>query len=484
MRTTLFCLAFCISLAATAQINITYQESPRQLTPPMNNNEVLKRFSSIIAATTISCDDSCKTNYGPYLQLINFLQDHYPLLHQQLDRKIINNYSLLYKWEGTDTSLSPNLLISHYDVVPVEQHAMHKWLCEPFAGVVDTAFIWGRGTIDAKFQLAAILEATETLLAENYKPERTIYFAFGHDEETGGRNGAARISQYLQDQHLTFNMILDEGGGIADGIFPGVVEPIAFIGTSEKGFMNIELSVEEAGGHSSAPPRETPITILSNGIAKLNSSPMKSKMNHATEEMLVTVKPYMDRKSRFAMNHQKLFRKRILRQLAANPASDALIRTSISPTMIQGGVKENSLPSFASANLNVRSLPEDSPDEIRAHIITTLGDARIKVKIQPGTKSSISETRTSSAAYQNLKHIIQLHFPGTIVAPVICIATTDSHHYAAMSSNILRFTPAVINDAEKHMMHGENERISIRNYLQSIRFYHDLIKASDPHHPG
>jgi carboxypeptidase PM20D1 len=182
------------------------------------------------------------------------------LVHQKLELRIVNNYSLLYEWKGTEASLLPGLFVAHFDVVPTE--GMGNWEHPPFSGHIDGDFIWGRGALDNKSQMMGMLESVEDLLRQNISPRRTLFFAFGHDEESGGDQGAGQIKSHFSDRDLKFEFILDEGGAMMKDVFPGTSAIFAFIGTAEKGYLDIGLSVRTVGGHSSVPPMENAIEIL------------------------------------------------------------------------------------------------------------------------------------------------------------------------------------------------------------------------------
>lgn len=463
-------------LSAFSQINTEVND---ELNQKFNIDDAVERLSQSIRFPTVSYRDTTLIIFEPYIAFIDFLVQSYPLVHRHLERKIINRFSLLYIWEGADTSLLPILFLAHYDVVPVDSNTRSLWQHAPFKGQVDDSYIWGRGTVDDKFQVITLLEAAEQLLKEGFVPNRTIFFAFGHDEETGGENGALQISRYLQSQNKSFEMILDEGGGVTQGIYPGIKKKIAFIATAEKGYMNAELSVRAKGGHASAPPKETAISILAAAISKLDHHPAPKRLVKPVEEMLETLKPYCNKKTKLALNNKWLFKNKILEKLSENQVSNTLVRTVITPTIISGGAKENSLPAFAMVNLNIRILPGDSVGSVMQFMKTTIQDERVSIRISGPYKNPSPVTSLAGEPYRLLKTLINEHFPDAIVAPALSIVTTDTRHYTSLSRNILRFTPVILVNEEKEMVHGYNERISKSNFMDGIWFYYDLMKAAD-----
>ncbi len=195
-----------------------------------------------------------------------FLIESFPALHKRLARETINQHSLLYTWQGREPKLKPILLMAHMDVVPVDPASEKSWTHAPFSGQIAGDYIWGRGSMDDKASLMAILEAVEQLLTEGFQPARTIHLAFGHDEEIGGHNGAAQIAATLAARNVQLDYVLDEGMNILSGIIDGVSAPVALIGIAEKGYLSIELSAAAAGGHSSIPPQDNAIGRISRAL--------------------------------------------------------------------------------------------------------------------------------------------------------------------------------------------------------------------------
>src|SRR5688572_24983906 len=226
-----------------------------------NASITAERFTTALTFPTISTQDSATFDPAPFTELHTWIEDAFPNVTRRLTREIVANYSLLYTWTGSDTTLDPILLMGHLDVVPVEPGTESRWTHPPFAGVVADGFVWGRGTLDDKASVVAILEAVEWLLSQGYEPRRTIYLAFGHDEELGGFSGAAAIAAILKERAGRLGFLVGEGGVVAEGLMPGVSRQVALIGVVEKGSIGVELTVERTGGHSSMPPVHTAVGV-------------------------------------------------------------------------------------------------------------------------------------------------------------------------------------------------------------------------------
>ncbi|MEP7344972.1 MAG: M20/M25/M40 family metallo-hydrolase, partial [Gemmatimonadaceae bacterium] len=204
------------------------------------------RFAASLRFPTISTQDSAQFNPQPFLALHEYLRAAFPAVDSSLTREVVNGYSLLYTWQGSDTTLAPILLMGHMDVVPVEPGTESLWKHPPFAGDTAGGFLWGRGSMDDKVSVLGILEGAELLLGTGFHPKRTILFAFGHDEELGGYAGAAELSKIIQARYGKVSFLMDEGGTMSQGMMPGVKPMVALVAVAEKSSASVELSVERA----------------------------------------------------------------------------------------------------------------------------------------------------------------------------------------------------------------------------------------------
>jgi len=235
---------------------------------------VANRLGEAIRFQTLSTQTDREANRAPFVAFAQWMETTYPAFHTVASREVIGGYSLFYTWPGSDPALEPILLMSHIDVVPIAPGTEQHWEEDPFSGKVADGFIWGRGTIDSKGSLVAILEAAEYLVARGYSPRRTIHFSFGHDEEVSGK-GADAISKILEARGIKPYAVIDEGGAILTGM-AGVPGQVASIGVAEKGYLTLKLTATARGGHSSTPPEYTAIGGLAKAITKIEASPFKN----------------------------------------------------------------------------------------------------------------------------------------------------------------------------------------------------------------
>jgi carboxypeptidase PM20D1 len=320
------------------------------------------------------------------------------------------------------------------------------------------------------------LEAVEMLLGEGFRPTRTVYLAYGHDEEVGGTRGAREIAALLESRGVELEMVLDEGGVIGDGVLPGITAPVALVGIAEKGFVTLELSASVAGGHSSLPPPQGAVGIVSAAIARLDENPMPARLGGPTEELFNRIGPRFPVLQRAAFANLWLTRAVVTRQLESRPATNAMVRTTTAPTIFHAGTKDNVLPSHAKARINFRILPGDSIAIVLEHVKRVVGDDRVEIK--PAGRFSAEPSavsRPTSTAFQSLERSIRSVTPDVVVAPYLVVVVTDARHYSNLSPNILRFLPLRLSSRDLERMHGVNERIAVGEYENAIRTYRQII---------
>lgn len=438
-----------------------------------------ERLAGAIRFATLSTEEAAAFDPSPFADFHNYLQQAFPLVHARLQRETIGEHSLLYTWRGRNASLNPILLSGHIDVVPVEPGTEAKWQQAPFAGRLSDGFVWGRGAIDNKSAVLGTLEAVETLLAQGFEPARTVYLAYGHDEEVGGINGARAIAAHLKAQGVRLEFVLDEGGVISDGVLPGLRQPVALVGVAEKGFVTIDLSVRVAGGHSSLPPSRSAIGLLSEAVAKLERTPMPARLEGAARELFEAVGPHFPVAQKALFANLWLTRPLVTRRLQGAPTTTAMVRTTTAPTIFQAGTKDNVLPSHARAAVNFRILPGDNIASVTEHVKQVIDDDRIEVKV--GGRFSAepsSASATNSRAFGQLAGAIRGVAPDALVAPYLVVVITDARYYSELSANIFRFLPLRLGPADLERMHGSNERVGVSQYHDAIRTYRELISSA------
>ncbi|MCH7958696.1 MAG: M20 family peptidase [Candidatus Hydrogenedentes bacterium] len=480
----LILLVLVVGGVAALLVVRTLSTSSRQVHPEpvtgieLDTDAVVARLAEAITHRTISHQDPEKFDSAAFLQFHSFLERSFPKVHATLKKEVVSDYSLLYHWEGSDPSLRPILLLAHMDVVPVAPGTHDDWEHDAFSGDLDGGFVWGRGTLDDKVNLMAVLEAVERLLSEGVQPVRPVYLAFGHDEEIGGANGAEVMAKLLEDRGVRAEFVMDEGGAIISGAFPGLSAPLATIGIAEKGYTSVQLYVRAKGGHSSQPLPESAIGMLSAAVLRVEQNQLPSAITGPTRTMLEYMGPESSFVNRLIMANLWLFSPVLKGILEASPASNAMIRTTTAPTMFNAGVKENVLPAEARAVINFRILPGDTVESVMEHVRVTIDDPRIEVSALTWGADPSKVSPIDVEGFKRIETTIRELFPEAIVAPYLVIGGTDARAYEAICENIYRFSPLLLETSDLARMHGTNERIAIEDYTRIIQFYYRLLVTS------
>ena len=458
----------------TALFSPPQKEVPPRGFSALDGKSVAERLGLAVQYKTVSFSDPEKFDQNAFLGLHRLFNTLYPRVHAQLKMETVNDLSLLYTWQGKNPDLKPIMLISHLDVVPAEDTG---WTYPPFSGEIADGYVWGRGTLDIKSGVIGILEAIEYLLKEGFEPERTVYLGFGHDEEVGGINGAAAICDLLESRGVVLGSLLDEGGSVLEDFLPGVDTPAAMIGISEKGYLSLKLTAAVEGGHSSMPPQETAIGILSKAIVNLERNPMPAHLE-VVEFLMSHLGSALPFKQRLLFANTWLFGGLLKKQLRKSNLLNASMRTTTAPTLISAGSKDNVLPASAEAVVNFRLLPGDDLRSVYEMVLERIDDDRVKVTPYEGETlegaagwdpSPVADTE--SPYYLRLARLIKEAYPDVLVSPYLVLGGTDARHYAPVTENALRFTPICMTREDLQSVHGVNERLSFENCAKMVAFY-------------
>lgn len=424
-----------------------------------------EHLSSVIKIQTISHEDAQEDIKENFEIMQALLAKTYPLTHKNLKKELVDGHTMIFTWEGKDASLNPVVFMAHQDVVPADEYTLDQWTYPPFSGQIADGFIWGRGTMDIKCQLISVFESVEALLAEKFKPERTIILTFSHNEEVLG-TGAMAVVKHLQEKGIRVEAVIDEGGSVYDGIIPGVKGYVASIGISEKGYLSLKFTAHATGGHSSTPSNDTAIGILARAITRLenNRFPADIRMVKPMFQGLgSSASPVMQ----MAFANLWLFGGIVTKILSSKSETDATIRTTTAPTLFHSGVKDNVLPSVAEAVVNFRILPGQTIADVCEFIRFVIKDER--VTFAPMDEKAWEASPLSPVdgnAYRHISSVIGEIWPGTAVAPYIMLGGTDSRNFCEISDCVYRFTPMVVTEADLNRVHGVNERIGIDEFHQ------------------
>ncbi|WP_127114886.1 M20 family peptidase [Shimia sediminis] len=417
--------------------------------------------------------DSTDMTRPDFRAFLDFLATSYPGFHATMERVELDPVTPLYKWQGSDPDLQPVLLAAHYDVVPIASFI--KWTYPPYGGVVEDGYVWGRGTLDNKGALITMVAVVEQLIADGFTPKRTIYFSFGGDEETGGK-GAQAVADYLNTNNIRLAWALDEGSFVLDDIIPGLDVPVASINLSEKGYVTLKLVATSGGGHSSMPPRDTAVGKLAGAVYRLQKNPVPGGLTGVSAEFFDALGRHFSLDKRAIFANRWLFDPVLTGILSGSPSTDAMLRTTTAPTMLEGSPKENILPTRAVATINFRIHPRDTVDSIIEHVRDAIDDDSIEIEVNREFASPASPVSDSSGpGYLDIQAAIRDAFGPIATVPGLTIAATDARHYAKAADAAYRINPFQITGDDLTRFHGIDERLSIDNIQAGINFYAALI---------
>lgn len=454
--------------------------------PPIDTAAAALHLAEAIRFPTISLASGEPIDTASFVALHQYLQATFPRVHASLSREVVGGLSLLYTWQGSDTTLAPLVLMGHFDVVPVPQSNLKEWEHPPFSGDTAGGFVWGRGSIDDKSTVVAVLEAVEGLLQRGHTPARTIYLTFGHDEEVGGRFGARRIVEQLVARGVKPALVLDEGGFMGARMIPGLEQVAAIVGIAEKGYVSLRLTAVAEGGHSSMPTDRTAIGALSRAVTRLEGSPFPASLDGPTRGMIEAMAPYQSFRERLVSGNLWITAPILTRLLQSNPMGAALLHTTTSPTMLSAGIKDNVLPPEASAVVNFRIRPGETVSSVMARVTQVVGDSGVRVErldsvgVDPSPVSSVQDP-----AYTLIARAIGGMRPDSRVPviPYLVMGGTDAKYWGPHSDKVYRFLPVPLGEGDRARVHGVNERVSARDFAASIGFFMRLIVGSDSLRP-
>ncbi len=428
-------------------------------------------LQKLVQCKTVSYYDSSLEDDAEFEKLIGLLPELYPEVFRVCSFTRLPDRALLFCWKGKKND-APSVMMAHYDVVPVEEE---NWQKPPFSGIIEDGVLWGRGTLDTKATFNGVLFAANTLISQGFVPEEDMYFAFSGGEEING-NGAVNIVNWFVENGIKPALVLDEGGGVVEGAFPGVKTPCAYIGIAEKGMMNVTFTVASNGGHASAPKPHTPIGILSRACCSMENSPFPLHVTTPVAEMFDTLGRHSTFVYRMIFSNLWLFGG-VLNLLCKKTGGDlnALLRTTVAFTQASGSIAPNVIPPTATMTANLRLNPHDTVATAEAYIQKTVNDPQISITVKGGVDPSpISEVHCT--AWDKVATAVAGTWRGSIVTPYLMMQCSDSRHYRDLSNHVYRFSAMDLTAEERRTIHGNNERIRLDAIGRTLEFYIRLMR--------
>ncbi|MBR7183979.1 MAG: M20/M25/M40 family metallo-hydrolase [Clostridia bacterium] len=466
----LLLLFIAVILIRTAMFRPRADVQAEQTAVAFDRDAAVSALQALIRCKTVSYYDPAQEDDAEFEKLIDLLPTLYPHVFSACTLTRLPDRALLFRWPGKSSD-APSVMMAHYDVVPVEEA---NWEKPPFSAIIEDGVLWGRGSLDTKVTFNAILFAANTQIAQGFVPDQDIYFAFSGGEEVNGM-GAVRIVDWFRENHVQPALVVDEGGAVVEGVFPGVKAPCGLIGIAEKGMMNVTFSVASQGGHASAPKPHTPIGVLSRACCAMENHPFPMHLTRPAAEMFDTLGRRSSFLYRMIFANLWLF-SGVLDMLAKSSGGEmnALLRTTVAFTQASGSAAPNVIPPSASMTANLRLNPADSIASATERIRRTVGDDSITLTVGSSMEPSpISET--NCPAWDKVARAVASTWPGCIVSPYLMVQCSDSRHYRDLSNHVYRFSAMDLTAAERATIHGNNERIRLETAHRAVEFYLRLM---------
>ncbi len=390
-------------------------------------------------------------------------------LEAQIYPSAPNRVNLLARLPG-DGSKKPILLLHHMDVVLADPE---RWSCDPFGGEIRDGFVWGRGAIDMKGMGVMQLLALDLIRRFQKDRKRDILLLAVADEETGGEYG----TQWMIEHHwpeIQAEYVWDEGSfGLQDFFGP---TPVFSVSVAEKKNLWIKLVASGEPGHSGMPHANNAANILLRALERVLALNNQFQLNPVTTVMFQQIGKIMPFPRSFLLKHldNPLIFRMIQPALASDPTIAAMLKNTLSITVLRAGEKENVIPDHAEASLDIRLLPDCAPQTFLEQLKQLIADERVRIEIvQAPEPAATSDFK--SEFFQALTNVIHNLAPGSITTPMLSPGTTDSCFFRRKDINCYGLFPAIITPGELTRFHGIDERISTENLRLGTQIIYEVL---------
>ena len=467
--------AVAVFFAVIAIRTLNFKPKPQPVTSEeaivFDKDGAIANLAELIRCKTISYSDHALEDDGEFEKLTGKLPSLYPNVFSTCEFRQLPDRALLFRWPGKRDG-DPAVLMAHYDVVPVNEE---NWEKPPFDAVIEDGVLWGRGTLDTKVTFNGVLYAANHLIAQGFQPEHDIYFAFSGGEEVNGK-GAPNIVAWFKEQGITPSMVVDEGGAVVENVFPGVKQPCGLIGIAEKGMMNVQFRTLSAGGHASAPKPHTPVGVLSQACCDVESNPFDAHIEGPAGQMFDTLGRYSTPLYRLVFANLWCFGWVIdLLGKRSGGEMNALVRTTVAFTQMEGSPARNVIPPEAKMVANMRLNPADTVAGALEYLKKTVNNDAVEITaLESFEPSRIS--RTDCEGWDKVSAAVAETWPGCIVSPYLMVQCSDSRHWGVLSDKVYRFSAMDLTAEERATIHGNNERIRLECAHRAVEFYIRLMK--------
>jgi carboxypeptidase PM20D1 len=429
-----------------------------------------ERLAALIRIPTVS--DAAVRDESTFTAFRERLAELYPVVHERLEREIVGGGALHLVWRGGGGDARPIVLMAHHDVVPIGDQ---RWQRDPFSGEIVDGVLHGRGALDDKGPLVAILEAIEGLLSEGFVPAGDVHVVSGHDEEVRG-SGARAVAARLRADGVRPALVLDEGGAVVEGVIPGVRGRLAMIGLTERGLADVRLTARSSGGHAAIPPRRQATVRLATALIRLERHPFPARSNPAIVAMAAALGPRLPAPVA-AVLRSRASAPAVAQLLAAiGGVSGALVRTTVAVTRLRAGEAANVLAAEATADLNIRIAPGGSVQGVLDRLRRVVNDPSIEIELLAGDEPS-PLSRADGPVWDRVATAVSAAYPDALPVPYVMVQASDARHFGDLGAEVYRFMPFAITAEELAAIHGADERVQVAALDAAVAFHRDLLRG-------
>ena len=364
----------------------------------------------------------------------------------------------------------PILLLNHMDVVPVERE---RWSFDPFAGIIQDGYLYGRGAIDDKSMGIIEMMALFILKREKVPLEKDILFFAAADEETGGKWGVRWAMENVSSLRNS-EYALNEGGYV---ILNETGDPDRYeISNGQKVVFQLRLKARGTSGHGSMPHPDNPNVKLIHALEAVTQWETPYNILPMVKEYFFRMAPKQppDERKFFEDIEKGLSDPSFSARLTSNPIYNAMVRDTISLTMLQGGSKANVIPSESNATLDCRLIPGSSKKNFLKEIKRRLGE---EIEVEGSMEGNpVPPSPFNTDLFQAIQKFAKENDPDCPVVPFLLPGATDSRFLRERGMTTYDFCPFRLQEKEIYRIHGNDERIAIENLKFGMKMLFEVLK--------
>lgn len=454
----------------------------------------VQRLARLLSFPTVATEAYETGEWRAFEEQRAFLRQSYPRVFARARTTLVEGaagggpQALLVEVPGSDPALDPVMLMAHQDVVPCVPGTEGDWAFGPFAGTADGTWVWGRGAIDMKVQLAGIFEALELVLAQDAPLRRGVVVACGHDEECL-QEGARALARTLGERGVSPAFLVDEGDYLVHdlgrlggrGHWMGVA-------VAEKGYADLWLQARSAGGHSSNPAGGTSLGRLCQAVTRVLETTGEPRLTEPVAAMFRALAPRITEGPLAALlrgdpGRVEACGPELARLLADNPETHPLVCTTAAPTMMEGGASvPNVLPQDMGAAINFRLLPGETLEGLLACVAELVADLGVEVYLMGGANEPSQVSRWDGWGMERLQEaaaplFVEADGSPVPLVPTLAVGASDARMYEGACDQCLRFSAFVTDEEESARgVHGTDERVLERSFVQGVAFLRRLVE--------